>query len=114
MHTTSRNPAFKSLLLSKCEGERTSNLKRPFACCVLGNVCCGGTWGAARLAAKKRRICFAAVYMTTSQQALAPRSSTKLATVQEILGTLVARYRTDEVLTAVRQIPDVTGEFCTR
>ena len=43
--------------------------------------------------------------MTTSQQALAPRSGTNLATVQEILGTLVARYRTDEVLTAVRQIP---------
>jgi DEAD/DEAH box helicase domain-containing protein len=43
--------------------------------------------------------------MTTSQQALAPRSSTNLATVQEILGTLVARYRTDEVLTAVREIP---------
>ncbi len=43
--------------------------------------------------------------MISSQQALAPRSSTHLATVQEILGTLVARYRTDEVLTAVRQIP---------
>ncbi|HEY5176670.1 MAG TPA: DEAD/DEAH box helicase [Terriglobales bacterium] len=43
--------------------------------------------------------------MTTSQQALAARSSSNLATVQEILGTLVARYRTDEVLTAVRQIP---------
>jgi DEAD/DEAH box helicase domain-containing protein len=43
--------------------------------------------------------------MTLSQQALAPRSSTTLDTVQEILGTLVARYRTDEVLTCVRQIP---------
>jgi len=43
--------------------------------------------------------------MTTFQQALAAGSSTNLATVQEILGTLVARYRTDEVLTAVRQIP---------
>ena len=43
--------------------------------------------------------------MTTSQQALAPRSGTNLAAVQEILGTLVAPYCTDEVLTAVRQIP---------
>jgi DEAD/DEAH box helicase domain-containing protein len=43
--------------------------------------------------------------MTSSQQALAQRSSTTLDTVHDILGTLVARYRTDEVLTCVRQIP---------
>ena len=43
--------------------------------------------------------------MTPSQQALAPRLSTTLDTVQDILGTLVSRYRTDEVLTFVRQIP---------
>ena len=43
--------------------------------------------------------------MTSSQQALAPRSSTTLDTVHDILGTLVARYRTDEVLTSLRQIP---------
>jgi len=43
--------------------------------------------------------------MTPSQQALAPRLSTTLDTVQDILGTLVSRYRTDEVLTSVRQIP---------
>ena len=43
--------------------------------------------------------------MTSSQQALAPRSSTTLDTVHDILGTLVARYRTDEVLTCLRQIP---------
>jgi ATP-dependent helicase YprA (DUF1998 family) len=43
--------------------------------------------------------------MTTSQQALAPRSSTTLDTVHDILGTLVARYRNDEVLTCLRQIP---------
>jgi hypothetical protein len=43
--------------------------------------------------------------MTPSQQALAPRLTTTLDTVQEILGTLIARYRTDEVLTSVRQIP---------
>lgn len=49
--------------------------------------------------------------MTPSQQALAPRSSTTLDTVQEILGTLVARYRTDEVLTSVRQIAAREAEF---
>ncbi|MGA3314801.1 MAG: DEAD/DEAH box helicase [Candidatus Korobacteraceae bacterium] len=43
--------------------------------------------------------------MTPSQQALAPRLSTTLDTVQDILGTLVSRYSTDEVLTSVRQIP---------
>ena len=43
--------------------------------------------------------------MTPSQQALAPRLSTTLDTVQDILGTLVSRYRTDEVLTSVQQIP---------
>ena len=43
--------------------------------------------------------------MTTSQQALAPRSSTTLDTVHDILGMLVARYRNDEVLTCLRQIP---------
>src|ERR1035441_6217071 len=66
-HTRSRNDTFTSLILSKCEGERTFNLQSQCGCCVLGYVCCGGTWGAARLAAKKRRISFAAVYMTTSQ-----------------------------------------------
>ena len=48
--------------------------------------------------------------MSTSQ-ALAPRLSTTLDTVQEILGTLVARYRTDEVLTSVRQIPAREAKF---
>ena len=43
--------------------------------------------------------------MTPSQQALAPPLSTTLDTVQEILGALVARHRTDEVLTSLRQIP---------
>ena len=38
-------------------------------------------------------------------QAPAVRSTTTLETVQEILGALVARYRTAEVLTSVRQIP---------
>src|SRR5579864_550699 len=41
----------------------------------------------------------------TLSESLAPRSVAALDTVQEILGTLVARYRKEEVLTAVRQIP---------
>src|ERR1039458_10851981 len=49
--------------------------------------------------------------MTSSQQTLAPPFSTTLDTVQEILGTLVARYRTDEVLTSLRQIPAREAEF---
>jgi DEAD/DEAH box helicase domain-containing protein len=44
-------------------------------------------------------------------QALAPRSSTTLDTVQEILEALVARYRRDEVLTSVRQIPAREAKF---
>jgi len=47
----------------------------------------------------------------TSSQALAPRSTTTLDTVQEILGTLVARHRRDEVLTSVRQIPAQEAKF---
>jgi DEAD/DEAH box helicase domain-containing protein len=49
--------------------------------------------------------------MTPSQHALAPRLSTTLDTVQDILGTLVSRYRTDEVLTSVQQIPAREAEF---
>ena len=75
------------------------------ACCLSGFVHCAVACWAARLIAKKWRTFFAAVYMTSSQQALAPRSSTTLDTVHDILGTLVARYRTDEVLTCLRQIP---------
>jgi DEAD/DEAH box helicase domain-containing protein len=47
-------------------------------------------------------------------ESLAPRSERSdaaLDTVQEILGTLVARYRRDEVLTAVRQIPAREATF---
>jgi hypothetical protein len=40
-----------------------------------------------------------------------PRSDAALDTVQEILRTLVARYRKDEVLTAVRQIPAREAKF---
>ena len=47
-------------------------------------------------------------------QSLAPRSATTLDTVHDILGTLVARYRQDEVLTAVRQIPAEKPSFVRR
>ncbi len=47
----------------------------------------------------------------TLSESLAPRSDAALDTVQEILGTLVARYRRDEVLTAVRQIPAREAKF---
>jgi len=46
-----------------------------------------------------------------SSQALAPRSTATLDTVQEILGTLLARYRRDEVLTSVRQIAAREAKF---
>lgn len=44
-------------------------------------------------------------------QSLAPRPATTLDTVHDILGTLVARYRRDEVLTSVRQIPAREAKF---
>jgi DEAD/DEAH box helicase domain-containing protein len=47
----------------------------------------------------------------TLSESLAPRSAAALDTVQEILGTLVARYRRDEVLTAVRHIPAREAKF---
>jgi hypothetical protein len=40
-------------------------------------------------------------------QSLAPRPPATLETVHHILGSLVARYRQEEVLTAVRQIPRI-------
>jgi DEAD/DEAH box helicase domain-containing protein len=46
-----------------------------------------------------------------SSQSLAPRSVTTLDTVHDILGSLVARYRQDEVLTSVRQIPAREAKF---
>jgi DEAD/DEAH box helicase domain-containing protein len=47
----------------------------------------------------------------TFSESLAPRSDSALDTVQEILGTLIARYRRDEVLTAVRQVPAREAKF---
>jgi hypothetical protein len=40
----------------------------------------------------------------SASQSLAPRPPATLETVHHILGSLVARYRQEEVLTAVRQI----------
>jgi DEAD/DEAH box helicase domain-containing protein len=42
---------------------------------------------------------------------LAPRTPASLETVHNILGSLVARYRQEEVLTAVRQIPARDAQF---
>ncbi|MGA8345275.1 MAG: DEAD/DEAH box helicase, partial [Candidatus Sulfotelmatobacter sp.] len=44
-------------------------------------------------------------------ESLAPRTSISLETIQNFLGTLVARFRGDEVLTAVRQIPAREAKF---
>src|SRR5246127_1767919 len=44
-------------------------------------------------------------------QALAPRQPASLETVHNILGSLVARFRQEEVLTAVRQIPAREAKF---
>src|SRR5438270_5681121 len=44
-------------------------------------------------------------------ESLAPRTRESLQTIQDFLGTLVARYRSDEVLTAVRQIPAREAKF---
>jgi hypothetical protein len=44
-------------------------------------------------------------------QSLAPRPPASLETVHNILGSLVARYRQEEVLTAVRQIPARDAKF---
>jgi len=44
-------------------------------------------------------------------QSLAPRPPASLETVRDILGSRVARYRHEEVLTAVRQIPARDAKF---
>jgi hypothetical protein len=46
-----------------------------------------------------------------ARRSLARRSPASLETVHEILGALVARYRRDEVLTSVRQIPAREAKF---
>ena len=47
----------------------------------------------------------------SASQSLAPRSPASLETVYNILNSLGARYRQEEVLTAVRQIPARDAEF---
>ena len=49
--------------------------------------------------------------MAPSREALAPSASTTLDIVRQILGTLAARNRADEVLTCVRQIPAREAPF---
>jgi hypothetical protein len=44
-------------------------------------------------------------------QSLAPRPPASLETVHDILGSLVARYRQEEVLTTVHQIPAREAKF---
>src|SRR5260370_12807969 len=47
-------------------------------------------------------------HIMSAFQSSAPRPPASLETVHNILGSLVARYREEEVLTAVRQIPGGT------
>src|SRR5438876_11624931 len=47
----------------------------------------------------------------SASQSLAPRSPASLETLHTIFGSLVARYRQEEVLTAVRQIPAREAKF---
>src|SRR5439155_22715295 len=47
----------------------------------------------------------------SASQSLAPRPPANLETLQNIFGSLVARYREEEVLTAVRQIPAREAKF---
>src|SRR3954471_8072825 len=44
-------------------------------------------------------------------QSLAPRAPASLETLHNIIGSLVARYRQEEVLTAVRQVPSREAKF---
>jgi DEAD/DEAH box helicase domain-containing protein len=47
----------------------------------------------------------------SASHSLAPRAPASLETVQNIVGSLVAHYRHEEVLTAVRQIPAREAKF---
>ena len=47
----------------------------------------------------------------SASQSLAPRSPASLETLHTIFGSLVARFRQEEVLTAVRQIPAREAKF---
>ena len=47
----------------------------------------------------------------SASQSLAPRPPASLETVHKILGSLIGRYRQEEVLTAVRKIPARDAKF---
>jgi hypothetical protein len=47
----------------------------------------------------------------SASQFLAQRSTASLEVVHNILGSLIARYRQEEVLTAIRQIPAREAKF---
>ena len=49
--------------------------------------------------------------MATSSRGLAVRARTTLDTVQEVLGELAARYRGEEILTAVKHLPAREAQF---
>ncbi|MGA3294518.1 MAG: DEAD/DEAH box helicase [Candidatus Acidiferrales bacterium] len=49
--------------------------------------------------------------MTPSAHGLAVRQQSTLDTVEEVLGALAARYRSDEVLTAIKHIPAREAQF---
>src|SRR5437899_6259536 len=59
--------------------------------------------------ANKRRI--RPESLMSAFQSLAPRPPAGLETLHNIVGSLVARYRQEEVLTAVRQIPARVAKF---
>src|SRR5574337_1256212 len=50
-------------------------------------------------------------FLMPASESLAPRPPARLETIHSILGSLVARYRQEEVLTAVRQIPARDAKF---
>ncbi len=50
--------------------------------------------------------------MTASSSGLASRSRSTLETVEEVLATLSARYRDDDVLTAIKHFPARQAQFC--
>src|SRR5919108_4131540 len=50
-------------------------------------------------------------FLMSASQSLTPRSPASLETVHDILGSLVERYRQEEVLTALRQIPARDAKF---
>src|SRR5579859_1276282 len=50
--------------------------------------------------------------MAASSSGLASRSQSTLDTVEEVLAVLAARYRNDDVLTAIKHFPARQAQFC--